>query len=70
MAEFPNLKERNLYHKVIFTKDSLFIAQAPCWNFELNADKLLAKALELGFVSKIGDDQYLMNNNYEGKNNG
>ena len=48
----------------IFTKQSLFMAQAPSWNFELDADQLLDKALELGFVTKIDDDKYLMNNDY------
>ena len=50
--------------ETIFTKQSLFMAQAPGWNFELNADQLLDKALELGFVTEIGDDKYLMNNDY------
>jgi hypothetical protein len=49
---------------VIFTKHELFMAQAPSWNFELNEDQLLDKALELGFVTEIGDDKYLMNNDY------
>ena len=51
----------------IFTKHSLWQAQAPSWNFELDEDQLLDKALELGFVSKVGNDQYLMNNDYQGK---
>ena len=50
--------------KVVFSKKSLFLAQAPSFNFELNEDQLLAKALEVGFVTEIGDDKYLMNNNY------
>ncbi len=49
---------------VIHSKESLFQAQAPSWNFELNAEQLLAKALELGFVEKIGDDKYLQNDDY------
>lgn len=49
---------------VIFTKHELFMAQAPSWNFELDEEQLLNKALELGFVTKIGDDKYLMNNDY------
>ena len=49
---------------VIFTKHELFMAQAPSWNFELNEHQLLDKALELEFVTKIGDDKYLMNNDY------
>ena len=50
--------------KVIFTKHELFMAQAPSWNFELDEEQLLDKALELGFVTKIDDDKYLMNNDY------
>jgi hypothetical protein len=40
------------------------MAQAPSWNFELDEEQLLNKALELEFVTKIGDNKYLMNNNY------
>ena len=50
--------------EVIFTKHELFMAQAPNTNFEYDAEQLLAKALDVGFVTKIGDDQYLMNNIY------
>ena len=49
---------------VIFTKHELFMAQSPSWNFELDEEQLLNKALELEFVTKIGDDKYLMNNDY------
>tara|TARA_R110000751_G_scaffold31347_2_gene79972 strand:- start:1415 stop:1588 length:174 start_codon:yes stop_codon:yes gene_type:complete len=55
------MKEKD---EVIFTQHELFMAQAPNTNFEYDADQLLAKALDVGFVTKIGDDQYLMNNNY------
>jgi molybdopterin-biosynthesis enzyme MoeA-like protein len=51
-------------NEVIFTKHELFMAQAPNTNFEYDADQLLKKALEVGFVNQIGDDQYKMNNNY------
>jgi hypothetical protein len=50
--------------RVIYSKQSLFQAQAPRWNFELDADQLLDKALELGFVKEIGDDEYLQDENY------
>ena len=49
---------------VIFTKHELFMAQAPSWNFELDEEQILEKALELNFVTKIGDDKYLRNNDY------
>ena len=50
----------------IITKQELFLDQAPCWNFELNADELLAKALEVGYVTKVEneEDAYLVNNHY------
>ena len=47
-----------------FSKHSLWMAQAPSWNFELDADQLLAKALALGFVTEVGEDKYEMNQNY------
>ncbi len=50
--------------KTIFTKESLWLAQAPSFNFELDKDQLLAKALKVGFVVKIGKDKYIMNDNY------
>tara|TARA_R110002051_G_scaffold26853_1_gene64935 strand:- start:1791 stop:1976 length:186 start_codon:yes stop_codon:yes gene_type:complete len=49
---------------VVFTKHELFMEQAPSWNFELDEEQLLEKALELEFVTKIGDDKYLRNNDY------
>jgi len=49
-----------------FTKHELFMNQAPSFNFELDADELLAKALELGFVTPVDgeDDLYVMNEDY------
>ena len=49
---------------IVFTKHELFMDQAPSWNFELDEEQLLEKALELEFVTKIGDDKYLRNNDY------
>ena len=49
---------------IVFTKHELFMDQAPSWNFELDEEQLLEKALELKFVTKIGDDKYLRNNDY------
>jgi len=53
----------------IFNKNTLWESQAPSFNFELGKDQLLVKALESGFVTEIGEDQYLMNNNYGENNN-
>ena len=49
----------------IYSKRSLFREQAPSFNFELGEDQLLAKALEVGFIKKIGEDKYEMNEDYE-----
>ena len=57
-------KDFNNKRKMTFTKHELFMAQAPSWNFELDEEQLLNRALELEFVTKIGDDKYLMNNDY------
>ena len=46
------------------TKKELFMWQAPAFNFELSADQLLEKALKAGFVTKTGDDEYLVNDNF------
>ena len=51
---------------VYFSKKSLFLNQAPSYNFELDEDQLLEKALEVGFVSQVGEDKYLMNDIYRG----
>ena len=50
--------------RIVFTKEELWLNQAPSLNFELDEDKLLDKALDCGFVTKIGEDQFLVNNNY------
>ena len=40
------------------------MTQAPCFNFELDEDELLDKALEVGFVTKVDEDLYEVNDNY------
>jgi len=49
-----------------FSKATLWMTQAPSWNFELDEDELLAKAIEVGFVKQVGEDSYEMNEDYEG----
>ena len=44
-----------------FNKKTLWLNQAPCFNFELNEEELLKKALEQKFVKKIGKDLYELN---------
>lgn len=51
----------------IITKQDLFMWQAPSFNFELSADQILAKALKVGFVSEVSEDQYIVNEDYVSK---
>jgi hypothetical protein len=48
-----------------YTKKSLFLSQAQSFNFELNAEQILEKALEVGFVVKIGNDLYQVQDDYD-----
>ena len=50
--------------KRYLSKQELFLEQAPSFNFELDADQLLAKALKVGFVRRVGKDKYEVNENY------
>ena len=47
-----------------YSKHTLFLEQAPCFNFELDADGLVAKGLEVGFITKVGTDLYERNDQY------
>ena len=38
--------------KKVFTKEEFFDRHAPDFNFELNADQLIEKALERGFIRR------------------
>jgi hypothetical protein len=63
----PQLPCRRTYrgdHMIIFTKEELWVSQAPNLNFELDQDALLKRALKRGFVRKVGDDQYQVNESY------
>ena len=48
------------------TSKELWQQQAPNHHFELNEEKLLKKALDVGFVTKVEgkEDAYLVNENY------
>jgi len=55
----------------LMTKKELWDWQAPSFNFELDEDQLLSKALELGFVSQTeeagvdsSEPLYLINEDY------
>lgn len=46
------------------TKKQLFMQQAGNFSFDLDEDQILEKALEVGFVTKIGEDKYEVNQDY------
>jgi hypothetical protein len=52
----------NVYDTI--TQHELWKTYAPSFNFEKNPDELLAVALERGFVTKVGEDSYLINTEY------
>jgi len=45
----------------IVTAKQLFIEQAPSFNFDLDEEQILWKALDDGYVQYVGEDQYLIN---------
>ena len=62
-------RKQSLGQVILYTKQELFIAQAPSFNFELDADQLIIKGLEVGFITNAGKDQsnqtiYQVNQNY------
>lgn len=44
---------------ITYSKKTFWLEYAPTYNFELNEDELLVKALKNGFVKKTGDDEYI-----------
>ena len=64
IAAYIKQLERKTSTRIVFTKHELWLDQAPSWNFELNENELLATALVKGYVTSIGDDKYLVNNDY------
>ena len=46
------------------TAQELYMSHAPSFNFELDKEQLVAMALDVGFVTKTGDDQYTVNEDY------
>ena len=55
--------------ETILTSKELWMNQAPSFNFDLNEEQILAKALEAGFVTEVGNDQYLVNQKYTKESN-
>ena len=50
---------------MIYTKKSLWLEQAPSFNFELDQEQLLKKALEVGFVIQVGEDKFERSGEYK-----
>ena len=48
----------------VFTKKELWLNQASCFNFELDEDELLEKALNCEFVTRVGENQFLVNKQF------
>ena len=45
----------------IINKQQLYQANAAKFNFELNADEILQKALAVNLITRWGDDEYIIN---------
>ena len=50
---------------ITLTSQELFKSNAQAFNFELNEIQILNRALDTGFVTKIDDDLYLVNEDYD-----
>jgi hypothetical protein len=69
------MSKKDKTEPIRITKYELFKQQAPSFNFELDADQLLAKALKDGYVKEIGimetiADEYYLNEDYESEYGG
>tara|TARA_R100001369_G_scaffold22961_1_gene42091 strand:- start:1604 stop:1762 length:159 start_codon:yes stop_codon:yes gene_type:complete len=49
---------------MLVTSKELWKQEAPSFNFTLDEEQLLTKALNVGYVTKVGDDQYEINEEY------
>tara|TARA_R110002074_G_scaffold156109_2_gene312229 strand:- start:361 stop:570 length:210 start_codon:yes stop_codon:yes gene_type:complete len=52
---------------ITYSKKTLWLEHAPAYNFELNQDELLVKALKYGLVKKVGYDEYIKTEEDNGK---
>lgn len=50
--------------KIKHTTESFFKSYAPNFNFEYDPIQLIKKGIEMGFITKIDVDLYLVNENY------
>lgn len=48
----------------VVTAHELFMEQAPSFNFDLNEEQIVHKALDDGYVKWISEDQYEINPHY------
>jgi hypothetical protein len=55
---------RMMESSMLVTSKELWREQAPCFNFTLDEEQLLKKALSAGYVTKVGDDLYEVNKEY------
>jgi hypothetical protein len=52
---------------ITYSKKTLWLEHAPAYNFELNQDELLVKALKYGLVKKVGYNEYIKTEEDNGK---
>ena len=64
IIDIQNELRNKIMKEVKLSSSQLWAQQAPSFNFELNEKQLLKKALSSGFVTKVGPDLYLVNNDY------
>ena len=48
-----------------YTRKEFFLEQAPAFNFDLNADQLVALGLEVGFITEVSAGVYQRTNEYK-----
>jgi len=52
---------------ITYNKKTLWLEHAPAYNFKLNEDELLVKALKYGLIKKVGYDEYIKTEEDNGK---
>lgn len=56
--------DKEVYKDELVTSHELFMQQAPSFNFEKDEAGLLTHALEVGYVTEVSDNLYLINQDY------
>jgi hypothetical protein len=62
--EVEDTPDLDVYDGQIVTRKQYICTQMPAFNFELDADELIDKGLEDGFITDLGNDHYLINSDY------